>query len=135
MVMVAPTQCDQEVLIGRVGAANYILTCGLRPTTRMDSFLAEQIKDITQCPDYMRTLVFTLQFARTNAESRRLKGLPAMDDASLEPSSWLAMHEFENEPDDKVLMRVEQALKTLGDVEGEVCVWRLARVHGKGEML
>jgi hypothetical protein len=133
--MVSYIQCSQEVLTRKVGGAEYILTCGLRPQTPMDSFLAEQISDLSQSPNYIRTLVFTLQFARTNAESRKLKGLPSTDEASLEPSSWLAMHEFERKPEDTVVTRVKQELKRLGDVEGEVCVWGLAKVHGKGEML
>jgi hypothetical protein len=101
----------------------------------MDSFLAEQISGLAQSPDYIRTLVFTLQFARANTESRKLKGLPATDEASVEPSSWLAMHEFGKKPEDTVVTRVKQELKQLGNVEGEVCVWGLAKVHGKGEML
>lgn len=81
----------------------------------------------------MRTLHYKLLYARTNAQSRALKGLPTTDEPHPEPSTWLAMHEFSELPDEAVLrdMSGEQGA-LLGGVESEVHVWRLFRVHGDG---
>jgi hypothetical protein len=85
----------------------------------------------------MRTVTFKLQYARTNAQSRALKGLPTTDEPCPEPSSWLTIHEFEERPGDDAVKRVkDDALKIereLGKVEVEVYVWGLERVHGTGE--
>ena len=34
-------------------------------------------------------------YARTNSQSRALKGLPTTDAPAPEPPTWLAMHEFD----------------------------------------
>lgn len=78
-------------------------------------------------------------YARSNAQSRALKGLPATsDEPPPDPPTWLAMHEFESDSVDV------QAIKKLTDTEwtarihknvkvAEHPVYRVAKVHGKGE--
>jgi hypothetical protein len=83
-------------------------------------------------------LSFRLQYARTNAQSRKLKGLPSTDESSPEPSTWLTIHEFEEKPGDMIVDGIKAKLNELegkiGSVKGEVFVWRLERVHGEGKM-
>jgi hypothetical protein len=63
-----------------------------------------------------------------------LKGLPTTDEACLEPSTWLAMHEFDLQPGNDVILKLRNTLNSEGEMVGEVFVWRLERVHGEGKM-
>ena len=100
------------------------------------SFFEQQTSEVAQVQGYIRTLTFDLQYARTNAQSRALKGLPTSDEPSPEPSSWVAMHEFEEKPGEEVVRRVREEVEKLegkiAEVQGEVGIWRLERVHGEG---
>jgi hypothetical protein len=98
---------------------------------------------LSQIPHYIRTLQFKLVYARTNAQSRALKGLATTDEPCPEPSTWLAIHEFAALPRDTILdslhISAEKILNGTGDVGvwertvSEMHVWRLESVHGKGK--
>ncbi|KAH7067422.1 hypothetical protein BKA63DRAFT_582293 [Paraphoma chrysanthemicola] len=119
----------------------FILSIGLRPSSDigLTSLLERQISHLGKVPIYVRTLTFRLQYARTNAQSRALKGLPTTDEPCPEPSSWLALHEFEEEPGRRDVDSLRKGIEILeaevgAALESEVYVWGLKRVHGKGEL-
>lgn len=116
------------------GAAKFMLSCCIRLGTSQAThdFFKQQREHLAQAKGYVRTLLFGLQYARTNAQSRRLKGLPTSDEPSPEPSTHLAMHEFDERLDEQVVETVRTSVGKLGDVQGEVFVWVLQRSHGDG---
>lgn len=130
--------CDQDA-DRRIGTARFILSCGIRPdedsisSSQLESFFSMQMQELAKCAGYSRTSSFDLRYARTNAESRKLKGLPASDEPSPEPSTWLAMHEFDERPAEDVVQRIQGDVQQLGDVQGEVYVWQLQKTHGEGK--
>ena len=79
---------------------------------------------------------FKLLYARTNAQSRALKGLPTTDEPHPEPSTWLAMHEFVEFPGEELIKTLNGSAKKAaeeekwGATEIEILVWRLDRAHG-----
>ncbi|KAH7384427.1 hypothetical protein DE146DRAFT_622670 [Phaeosphaeria sp. MPI-PUGE-AT-0046c] len=121
------------------GTARFILTCGIRPdedsipSSQLEDFYSKQTEELAQCPGYSRTSMFDLRYARTNADSRKLKGLPASDEPSPEPSTWLAMHELDERPAEDVVEKIRKDAKQLGEVQGEVYVWELQKTHGEGK--
>lgn len=122
------------------GTAQFVLTCGIRPDEEnmsesdLDKFFAKQTSDLAQFSGYARTSTFDLRYARTNAESRKLKGLPPSDEPSPEPSTWLAMHEFDERPSEEIVEQVRKSVQVLeGDVAEDVHVWELQRTHGTGK--
>jgi hypothetical protein len=92
---------------------------------------------ISAASGYSRTLTFELQHAITNAQTRKMKGLPEAEKCP-EPSTWLAMYEFETKPSEDVVRKVKEEVGKLegkiGDVDGEVIAWELQRVHGERRM-
>jgi hypothetical protein len=86
--------------------------------------------------NYQRTLRFQLLYARSNAQSRKLKGLPTIDEPCPELATWMAVHLFSTEPSSDAT----SALK--GDVRGvlekakqnQVNAYRLAKAQGEGKM-
>jgi hypothetical protein len=108
------------------------------PAKYIITFFAQQTAQISPSPAYIRSLNFNLQYARTNAQSRKLKGLPTNDEPSPEPSTWLAIHEFEEKVSEDVTKKIKGHISDLemniGAVNGEVFVWRLDKVHGEGKM-
>jgi hypothetical protein len=52
-------------------------------------------KMISKLAGYQRTTYYKLLYARTNAQSRALKGLPTTDEAPPEPPTLQAIHEFD----------------------------------------
>lgn len=81
---------------------------------------------------HIRSTLYHLQYARTNAQSRALKGLPTTDAPAPEPPTWLAMHELEEAS--RVPPELEKtpgAEKVLGNAkEVERAAYRLARGLG-----
>jgi len=118
---------------GVVGPAKFVLTCGVRldASQAVDGFFERQREEMAKATGYLRTLSFDLRFARSNAESKRLKGLPAGHQPSIEPSTHLAMHEFEERPDEELVKTLRSSVSELGDVQPEVLVFELHRVHGE----
>jgi hypothetical protein len=122
--------------------AGYVLTCGIRPQNEpekesVDRFYEIQTAVVSQFGGYRRTLRFQLQYARSNAQTRKLKGLPTTDGPLPEPSKWLAIHEFSTLPSKDVVEDVKQgfrdAVEQVGENESDVHVWRLEKIHGTGE--
>jgi hypothetical protein len=87
-------------------------------------------------PNYQRTLRFRLLYARSNAQSRKLKGLPTIDEPCPELPNWMAVHLFSAEPEEDAT----RALK--GDVHGvlekarqnQANAYKLAKAQGEGKM-
>jgi hypothetical protein len=92
---------------------------------------------ISAASGYSRTLTFELQHAITNAQTKKTKGLPEAEKCP-EPSTWLAMYEFETKPSEDVVRKVKEEVGKLegkiGDVDWEVTAWELQRVHGERRM-
>jgi len=88
---------------------------------------------------YQRTTRYRLQYARTNAQSRKLKGLPAPDEPEPEPPTWQAFHEFDRIVERQELSRLEDtehAKKVLGECEeSEIVTYKLAKAHGNQRFL
>lgn len=87
---------------------------------------------------YLRTLSFELQYARTNAQSRALKGLPTTDEPVPEPMTWLAIHEFSQDPGEIARTEIERITMDSMESHGwgtafEVRLWLLAATHGQGK--
>ncbi|KAI4630378.1 hypothetical protein J4E80_001313 [Alternaria sp. BMP 0032] len=129
---------------GEGGRPKYVITSGIRPEKQpaeeqVTAFFQKQISTLEKSPQYIRTLRFKLLYARTNAQSRALKGLPTTDEPHPEPSTWLAMHEFTDVPDEGFVKAlnddVSKAAKEgeWGETEIESLGWRLDRVHGDGK--
>ncbi|EUC46280.1 hypothetical protein COCMIDRAFT_93314 [Bipolaris oryzae ATCC 44560] len=129
--------------------AKFIVTAGIRPDEEpgekeVMEFFEKQTAVISKTPHYIRTLQFKLLYARTNAQSRALKGLPTIDEPHPEPSTWLAIHEFADLPEDTVLESVrndvEKILDGSGNTQGwgktdsEVHVWKIDSVQGEGKL-
>ncbi|KAH8675716.1 hypothetical protein BX600DRAFT_507931 [Xylariales sp. PMI_506] len=57
----------------------------------------EHLGLLSKAAGYLRTTRYKLSYARTNAQSRVLKGLATESEAGPEPPTWLAIHEFEVE--------------------------------------
>ena len=73
-------------------------------------------------------------YARTNAQSRKLKGLPTTDEPAPEPPTWQAVHEFSTEPDSRVRISAKSVSSEVlrKAKQDELHAYRLAKVHGKG---
>ena len=84
---------------------------------------------------YQRSVHFRLLYARTNAQSRALKGLPTTDEPLPEPPTWIAVHEFSAEPTSDVRELIKndphEVLKKAK--QNETHAYRLAKAHGIGK--
>lgn len=65
----------------------------------------EHLVLLSKATGYLRSTRFKLAFARTNAQSRALKGLPTTDEPPPTPPAWLTIHEFEVEAPDMLEMK------------------------------
>ena len=94
---------------------------------------------MSKASEYIRTLRFQLQNCRTNGQSRALKGLPAGEEAEAEPSTWLAIHEFSDKPDEALVKDLKEntdgaaAEFGWGKLQHQVFVWKLVATHGEGK--
>ena len=73
--------------------------------------------------------------SRSNAQSRAFKGLPPIEgEPVVDPPTWHAIHEFEEEPGAEVKELVQRGESELlrSAKQIEVRVFRLVRVHGEG---
>jgi len=71
--------------------------------------------------------------ARTNAQSRKLKGLPTTDEPEPEPPTWLQVHEFSAEPTIDVRVVIKDAsYEVLSRLkQNKTHAYRLAKAHGQ----
>jgi hypothetical protein len=130
------------------GPAKFLLTCGIRLSqmpleNAMTLFFAEQTSLLEQTHGYIRTLTFHLLYAQTNDQSRTSKDISTTpDDANPEPPTWLAIHEFEEQPNESLMEYVKWGVKELGtglrqagrELDSEVYIWSLAKAHGEGKL-
>ncbi|KAJ4355582.1 uncharacterized protein N0V89_003602 [Didymosphaeria variabile] len=94
----------------------------------------KQAENVSKLDHYQRSLRFRLLYARTNAQSRILKGLaPATDEPLPEPPTWLQFHEFSAEPQSDVRSTIrDDAHEVLKNAkQSETHGYRLQRAHGK----
>jgi hypothetical protein len=89
---------------------------------------------VSKIPGFKRTTRYRLLYARTNAQSRALKGLPTTDEPAPEPPTWAAVHEFERVVDASsvdAVKKTEEAKTILGDAKQvEFVTYKLAKAHG-----
>jgi hypothetical protein len=104
-----------------------------------------RLTDFQCCPSlqkhagYLRTTRFKLAYSRNNQQSRALKGLSsATDDAPPPPGTWLALHEFDCEPEQANVEELEQLTSgpwaekiNAGLERREISVFRLANEFGE----
>ena len=89
---------------------------------------------VSQVPGYLRTTTFKLEFARTGAQSRALKGLPTTDEPEPEPPTWLSFHEFDTESvDAESVSQIKTASVVDGAVLRDAPVYKIAVTHGEGD--
>jgi hypothetical protein len=76
-----------------------------------------------------------LLYARTNAQSRALKGLPTTDEAPPEPPTLQAIHEFNRVVKIEELKEMQETKQAKGLLskakQVEICVYKLAKAHGQ----
>lgn len=121
----------------------YGLACSLAGWSM--SSIVLRLTDFQCCPSlhkhtgYLRTTRFKLAYSRNNQQSRVLKGLTsATDDAPLQPGTWLALHEFDCEPEQVNVGELEQLTSSpwterikAGLQRREIDVFRLANEFGE----
>ncbi|KAF2099276.1 hypothetical protein NA57DRAFT_74778 [Rhizodiscina lignyota] len=94
-----------------------------------------QAERISQIPGYQRTTRYKLLYARTNAQSRALKGLPTTNEPAPEPPTWQAIHEFDRVVQPEELQPLKGAEKTKELLsktkETEFNIFRLAKAFGE----
>ncbi|KAK5175543.1 uncharacterized protein LTR77_000682 [Saxophila tyrrhenica] len=98
-------------------------------------FKEEHIPAASKVKGHNRSTLYHLQYARTNAQSRALKGLPTSDAPAPAPPTWLAVHELDDVVD--MLSELEStpgAKRILGEAKQvERVVYKLARALGSEE--
>ncbi|KAF1983091.1 hypothetical protein K402DRAFT_383591 [Aulographum hederae CBS 113979] len=87
-------------------------------------------------PSHLRSLHFHLLYARTNAQSRKLKGLPPTstdEDPDRAVPSWTAIHEFDRVIEKRELDELMKGAKAgfEGTKASEVRVYELKKVFGE----
>ena len=92
---------------------------------------------LAKAPGYVRTTRYKLVYARSNAQSRALKGLPTTDEKAPEPPTWLAIHEFDTldlpMKDMQATAETEWSKRILGTAKViEAPVYRHVKSFGKG---
>ncbi|KAF2264730.1 hypothetical protein CC78DRAFT_516192 [Lojkania enalia] len=120
--------------------APYILVSAIKPAngtpdSQVTRFYDQQSAIVSEMPNYIRTLCFKLLYARTNAQSRALKGLPTTDEPAPEPPTWQAVYEFSAEPssETKATLKDDRSEVLKKAKQNELHVYRLAKVHGGGK--
>lgn len=94
----------------------------------------QQVETISKLTHYQRSLRFRLLLARTNAQSRILKGLAsATDEPAPEPPTWLQIHTFSEEPPSDVRATIEADAHEVFQKakQKEAHAYTLERAHGR----
>ncbi|KAM5386419.1 hypothetical protein ACJZ2D_000382 [Fusarium nematophilum] len=98
-------------------------------------FRQEHCSSMTQFKGYLRTTGFKLVDARSNAQSRALKGLgPSTDEPAPQPVAWLSLHEFDCDVKDLNDAEIRKfAHNPRGDdvVEHTINIYKLAKEFGE----
>ncbi|KAF2436965.1 hypothetical protein EJ08DRAFT_684595 [Tothia fuscella] len=125
----------------RKGPAAGLVTAGIEPAagTTDDAvekwYKTEHLENISKLPGYQRSTFYKLLYARTNAQSRALKGLPTTEEPAPEPPTLQAIHEFDRVvkiEELKEMKETKKAREILGNAEQtEFCVFRLIKAHGE----
>lgn len=101
--------------------------------TKVDTDTTTQTQEIaSKIPGYQRTTRFRLLYARTNAQSRALKGLPTTDEPAPEPPTWQAIHEFSKAVDSSAIEAIEKAGGSVlsNAKQVELAIYELRKAHG-----
>lgn len=98
--------------------------------------MLQHLERLAKVEGYLRTTRFKLVYARSNAQSRALKGLPATDEPLPEPPTWLALHEFSTDKLDMARLKdatdsewSERIYKNLK--VADIPIYNIAKAHGK----
>ena len=108
-----------------------------RAVARTDSSALQHLDMLAKAPGYVRTTRYKLVYARSNAQSRALKGLPTTDEKAPEPPTWLAIHEFDTldlpVKEMQATAETEWSKKILGTAKAiEAPVYRHVKSFGEG---
>jgi len=124
----------------RNGIAKCLVTMAVEPDAGTTDetvekwYKGEHLGIISKLPGYQRTTYYKLLYARTNAQSRALKGLPTTDEAPPEPPTLQAIHEFDRivKPEElKEAKETPQGKKILKDAKQvESVIYGLAKAFG-----
>ncbi|KAF2827925.1 hypothetical protein CC86DRAFT_320360 [Ophiobolus disseminans] len=125
---------------GKKEPAQFLLVSAIEPATDasdedVNKFYDEQTAALSKASHYIRSLRFKLVYARTNAQSRALKGLATTDEPNPEPPTWRAIHEFSAEPSTKTANLVNESQSEIlrQAKQTEFGVYKLAKFHGNGK--
>jgi hypothetical protein len=102
-------------------------------------FFPQHLARLASVEGYLRTTRYKLTYARSNAQSRALKGLSTETAAPPEPPTYLAMHEFSTETVDMLKLRDATAsdwTKKIhaGSKKRVYNSWRLAKTFGEADL-
>ncbi|CAI6341335.1 unnamed protein product [Periconia digitata] len=96
-----------------------------------------QTAAVSQTENYIHSRRFKLQYSRTNAQSRALKGLVATGDGSnVELPTWLAIHSFSAEPSSDVrkIIETESNDALRNSKQFQIDSYRSQSVQGQGRI-
>ncbi|CRK13335.1 hypothetical protein BN1723_009977 [Verticillium longisporum] len=95
----------------------------------------EHLERMSQWGGFLRTTRFELAYARSNAQSRALKGLAAENEEAPRPPTYLALHEFSGDLDLKKMMEFTDSAWTRKIIPGLKVVltpvYGIVVAHGK----
>jgi len=120
-------------------SAPYLLLAGVfpsdgTPASEVEKYYDEQIEEISKAKGYMRATRFKLLYARSNAQSRALKGLPTTDTPPPEPPTWMTLYEFSDEVESEIIekLRTDKSKKVVANAkETEARLYKLVVAHGQ----
>ncbi|KAM0276540.1 hypothetical protein ACHAQH_006641 [Verticillium albo-atrum] len=95
----------------------------------------EHLEKMAQVDGFLRATRFKLAFARSNAQSRALKGLAAEGEEAPRPPTWLALHEYSGDLDMQNMLEMtdsEWARKVISGLKvAKMPVYGIVVAHGK----
>lgn len=99
----------------------------------------QHLAAVARYPGWLRATRYKLLYARSNAQSRALKGGEAAAEEPPQPPKWLALHEFSDECVDMQTLVTygssEWTTKVVGGCEVmRNPIMKIAKVHGEGTL-
>ncbi|KAM0328744.1 hypothetical protein ACHAQA_005157 [Verticillium albo-atrum] len=95
----------------------------------------EHLEKMAQVEGFLRTTRFKLAYARSNAQSRALKGLATAEEEAPRPPTWLALHEYSGDLDMQKMMELtdsEWARKVISKLKvAQMPVYGIVKAHGQ----